>query len=448
VNAHAPIPAMGELRSLLRLAAPIAFTQAGYALMGLVDTAVVGRLGAAPLGAVGLANGLFFALAVVGLGAMLGLDPLFAQAIGARDRERARELVWQGLWLSGLVTLALALPIAAVPFVLEPAGIPPEVARDARLYLWLRLPGLWPMLAFAALRSYLQASHRLRALVVSTLLANVANLFLDIALVFGEFGLPAMGAPGSGLATAICALLQFAILASVVRPGPRRPAHAVDLRKALAVGIPVGLQMGAEVGVFALVGVLAGRLGVRSLAAHQVAISLASFTFCAAVGVGMAGTVRVGWAIGAGDTPAARRSGLTAFAGGAAIMAAAALCFWLAPGALARMLTDQPDVIAASVPLLAVCAVFQLSDGVQGVGAGVLRGAGDTRFAFLANLLGHYGIGLPIAILLGFKLGQGVIGLWWGLCAGLTAVAIGLLARFLHLSSREIAPLEAHPGGP
>ena len=159
----------------------------------------------------------------------------------------------------------------------------------------------------------------------------------------------------------------------------------------------------------------------------------------------MAGTVRVGWAIGARDTPAARRAGLTAFAGGAGIMSIAALCFWLLPGALARMLSDQPDVIAASLPLLAVCAVFQLSDGIQGVGAGVLRGAGDTRFAFLANLVGHYAIGLPVAIVLGLRLGHGVIGLWWGLCAGLTAVAMALLTRFLRLSAREIAPLEAHP---
>jgi len=436
---------VNELRKLLRLAAPIAFTQAGYAMMGLVDTAVVGRLGAAPLGAVGLANGLFLAVAIVGLGAMLGLDPLFAQALGARDEARARELIWQGLWLSAVVTLALALPIAALPFALEPWGIPSEVLGDARLFLWLRLPGLWPMLAFAALRSYLQAREQLRALVVATVVANVANFALDVVFVFGHLGMPALGAPGSGLVTSICSLFQFAILAKAVRPGRRQPPRSADLRKALSVGIPVGLQMGAEVGVFALVGVLAGRLGASSLAAHQVAISLASFTFCAAVGVGMAGTVRVGWAIGARDTPAARRAGLTAFAGGAGIMSIAALCFWLLPGALARMLSDQPDVIAASLPLLAVCAVFQLSDGIQGVGAGVLRGAGDTRFAFLANLVGHYAIGLPVAIVLGLRLGHGVIGLWWGLCAGLTAVAMALLTRFLRLSAREIAPLEAHP---
>jgi MATE family, multidrug efflux pump len=467
---------MDELRKLLRLAAPIAFTQAGYALMGLIDTAVVGRLGAPALGAIGLANGLFFAVAVIGLGAMMGLDPLFAQALGAGDPKRARQLVSQGLWLSVAVTAALALPIAALPLLLEPSGIEPVVARDARLFLWLRLPGLWPLLAFAGLRAYLQAAHRLRALVVATIVANIANLLLDIALVFGRFGFPALGAPGSGLATSLCSFLQLAILfwelreirghdtelltpyagasaerSTLFRARDRYQLRIVspdlrDMKKALSVGIPVGLQMGAEVGIFALVGLLAGRLGARSLAAHQVAIALASFTFCAAVGVGQAGSVRVGWAVGARNTPAARRSGLIAFAGGAGIMSVSALLFWLIPGPLARMLSDQQEVISASVPLLAVCAVFQLSDGIQGVGAGVLRGAGDTRFAFLANVFGHYLVGLPIALWLGLWRGMGVIGLWWGLCAGLTAVAAALLTRFLRLSSREIVPLEIHPG--
>ena len=436
---------MEELRKLLRLALPIAFTQAGYALMGLIDTAVVGRLGAAALGAIGLANGLYFGVAVVGLGLMMGLDPLFAQALGAGDEKRARALIWQGLWLSVAVTLALALPIAALPYLLEPAGIEPVVAHEARLFLWLRLPGLWPLLAFAGLRAYLQAAGRLRALVIATVVANLANLGLDIVFVFGRFGLPALGAPGAGLATSICAFLQLGIVALVAHGGPPTRPRTADLRKALSVGIPVGLQMGAEVGVFALVGLLAGRLGARALAAHQIAISLASFTFCAAVGVGQAGSVRVGWAVGARDTPAARRAGLIAFGGGAGIMSVSALLFWLVPGPLARLLTNQQDIIAASVPLLAVCAFFQLSDGIQGVGAGILRGAGDTRFPFLANLVGHYAIGLPVAIALGLWLGMGVIGLWWGLCAGLTAVAIALLTRFLRLSSREIVPLETHP---
>jgi MATE family multidrug resistance protein len=436
-----------ELWQLLKLSGPITLAQAGYALMGLVDTAVVGRLGPAPLGAVGLANGLFFAIAVIGIGAMMGLDPLFAQALGAGDKKRAQELVWQGLWLSLAVTLVLALPIALLPFLLEPAGVAADVARDGRLFIWLRLPGLWPMLAFAALRSYLQAAQRTQALVYAVLIANVANLLLDIALVFGKAGMPALGAPGSALATSFCGLVQFLVIAFAVHPqkGISRKLVLLDLRKALNVGIPVGLQMGAEVGVFAVVGLLAARLGALNAAAHQVAIALASFTFCAAVGVGMAGSVRVGRAVGARDTAGARRAGLMAFASGTFVMGLSAIAFWLFPGPLARILSDRPEVIAASVPLLAVCAVFQLSDGVQGVGSGVLRGVGDTRFAFVANVCGHYLVGLPLAILLGLHLGWGVIGLWWGLCAGLTAVAAALLTRFIRLSSREIKPLEEHP---
>jgi len=212
--------------------------------------------------------------------------------------------------------------------------------------------------------------------------------------------------------------------------------------KASAVGVPVGLQMGAEVGIFALVGILAGRLGRESLAAHQIAIALASFTFCAALGLGSAGSVRVGWAVGAGDRSGARRSGLVAFAVGATLMAAFGCAFWLVPGALARLLTDQPEIVAAAIPVLGVCAFFQISDGAQAVGAGVLRGAGDTRFPFLANLTGHYLVGFPVALLLGFNLGMGVTGLWWGLCAGLSSVAVALFGRFWILSSRKIARLD------
>jgi MATE family, multidrug efflux pump len=439
---------------------PIAAAQVGIALMGVVDTAVVGRLGAAALGAVGLSNGLFFAVGIVGAGIVMGLDPLISQAFGASDRPRSRALLWQGAWLALIVSAVLAVPLAFAPRLVDAAGIEPEVARGAKQFLWARLPGLFPMLMFFALRAYLQAAGVVRPLLVSTVVANVANFLLDLLLVFGGAQLPgwtgplravpAMGPAGSGLATSLCSVLQaLVLLAAVARlrepDRPRRAPSGDDLRAAARIGIPVGLQMGAEVGVFALVGVLAGRLGQMSIAAHQIAISLASFTFCAALGVGNAGSVRVGRAIGAGDSNAARRAGLTAFAAGASIMTLSAIAFWAFPRQLSALLTDRADVIAASVPLLAVAAVFQISDGVQGVGAGVLRGAGDTRFAFVANLVGHYAIGLPVAVALGLFWGRGVIGLWWGLCAGLTAVAIALLSRFVRLSSRDIAPLEKHP---
>lgn len=450
----------GELRGLVRLAAPLAATQAGFALMGLVDTAVVGRLGAGPLGAVGLANGLFFAVAVFGLGVMMGMDPLLSQALGAGDERRAGELLWQGVWLALLTSAALCVPTLLAPALLKPMRVPDAIAAQASSFLLWRIPGLLPLLLFAGLRSALQAHGRTRALVWATVVANVANLVLDLLLVFGggwlpaALGplrrLPALGVAGAALATSLCSVAQLLVLAAAARdlPGlrlrPRRAPHLADLRTSLRVGLPVGLQMAAEVGVFALVGLLAGRLGAEALAAHQVALSLASFTFCFALGIGQAGSVRVGWAVGAGDGPSARRAGLCAFALGASIMALWALCFWLFPRQLTALFSGGPEVARAAVPLLAVAAVFQISDGVQGVGAGVLRGAGDTRFSFLANVFGHYLVGLPVATLLGFGLGMGILGLWWGLCAGLSAVALTLFARFLRISGARIAPLERH----
>ena len=200
-----------ELRELMRLAVPIAIAQAGLALMGVVDTAVVGRLGAAALGAVGLSNGIFFAVAIVGIGTVMGLDPLIAQALGARDSRRARELLWQGAWLALFTSLVLAIPLSFAPRLIDAAGIDPDIIPGAKAFLWARLPGLFPMLLFVALRSYLQAAHRVLPLVVATIIANVCNLLLDILLVFGGAALPAwtgplrlvpaMGPAGSGLAT-------------------------------------------------------------------------------------------------------------------------------------------------------------------------------------------------------------------------------------------------------
>ena len=439
-----------ELRALLVLAAPIAAAQAGLALMGLVDTAVVGRLGALPLAAVGLGNGLFFALALLGLGVMMGFDPLFSQALGARAPHRAHALLRQAGWMALFCSAAVAVPLALLPLWLGRLGFAPEVARGAGGFMLARLPGLWPLYLFAGARSYLQAHGRLRAVVLATVLANLANLLLDLLLVFGAGPIPALGAVGSGLATTLCTALQYWVLQVGVRalPVPVLPAGEPEsprgpdrkaLLQALRIGLPFGLQMTAETGVFALVALLAARLGTQQVAAHQVAIALASFTFCAAVGVGNAGSVRVGWAVGARDQAAARLRGLCAFAGGAGIMAISALLFWLFPGPLARLLSDQPEVIAATLPLLSVAAAFQIVDGVQAVGAGVLRGAGDTRVSLVANLIGHWAVGLPVALWLGYHRGLGVIGLWWGLCAGLSAVAVALFLRFLRLSARGFA---------
>lgn len=454
-------PLLREFLQLGRLAVPLAAVQAGNQLMGVVDTAIVGRLGPAPLGAVGLGNGIFFALSTLGLGTMLGLDPLISQALGARKPERAHRLLWQGVWLAALLALLLSAPMAAAPFFLVAAGVEEEVAALARHYVLTRLPGLFPFLLFFGMRSYLQAFGSTRVMVLAMVTANLLNVPASLLLVFGGAdlppwvgplrALPELGVVGAAVATNLCILLQVGVLALAVRrlgatSASRRP-HLPDLRSALRVGAPVGLQMSAEVAIFALVGLLAGRLGAGALAAHQISLTLASFTFTVAVGIASAASVRVGLGIGADDLPAVRRAGYLGLAAGGGVMGLGGLAFLLVPGPLASLLTNDAETIARAAPLLAVAALFSVSDGVQAVGAGILRGAGDTRFAFLANLVGHWLISLPLALLLSARLG--VSGLWLGLSAGLTVVAFALGIRFRRLTSRPIqrlAPAEAPQG--
>ncbi len=455
-----PARSRDELRILVRLALPLAFAQAGQALMGLVDTAVVGRAGAVQLAGVALGNAVVFTVCIVGIGTLMGVDPLISQALGAREPVRARRLYWQALRVAVAASLVLLLPTLGLVYLLEPFGISPDVARAAREFVWWRLPGIAALLVFYAQRSYTQAVGAARALVWATVLANVVNLLGDLLLVFGGARLPAwtgplrwippMGAGGSALATTLVQWCEVAFLAWVVRqvPIPERPADLHrrlpdDERRILRVGVPIGLHFGAEVGVFALAGFLAGRLGAESLAAHQIALTFSSVTFTFAMGIGNAGSVRVGLAVGARDTPGARRAGLLALAAGAGFMGCAALTYLLIPGPLVALMTNAPAIAALAIPLFTVAAVFQVSDGLQGVGAGVLRGAGDSRFTFTANVLGHYLIGLPLALFLGFSMRWGVLGIWWGLCAGLTAVAAALVWRFLRVSGREIVPLAA-----
>ena len=444
-----------ELRELFRLALPLAAAQAGTQLMGLVDVAILGRLGARELAASGLGNAVFFAFSVMGMGMVFGVDPLISQAVGAGDRVRARRIFWQGVWLALAVTAVLTVVLIAGAIALPWFGSQPELVAPARMYLLVRMTSLAPFLLFFVARAYLQAHGITRPMLAAMIVANIANFFGDILLVFGGSvlphwlgplrGIPAMGVAGAALATVICTVLELLIVAIAVKGvdvGPvDRRWRGAEVARAAKVGLPVALQMGAEVGVFALVAVLASRLGTMQLAAHQLVIGLASFTFTVALGVAAAGSVRVGIGIGARDALGTRFAGHVAFLGGVAVMGVSALTFAIAPGVVARLVTDQADVIAASIPLMMIAAVFQLSDGIQAVGAGVLRGAGDTKYAFYANLVGHWVIGFPIALFLGFHAGLGIAGLWWGLCAGLTVVAVLLFVRFERLSRSQIAPI-------
>jgi MATE family multidrug resistance protein len=442
-----------ELRETFALALPLIGASAGSQLMGLVDTAVVGRLGATHIGGAGIGNSLFFVSCILALGTLLGLDPLAAQAIGAGRPADARRHLREGVVLAALLSVPFTLLPFAVGALLPVMGVDAEVAHEAGQYVLARAPSMFPFLLFITLRSYLQALGLGRPSMFAMIVGNAVNLPAAWLFVLGDPGLERIGLPpigfgeglstfGAGLAGSLGAVVQSLVLVVALRrvpvpegTGAPRLAGVLAL---LRLGLPVGLQFLAEVGVFALVQFLMGRHGAAWAAGHNVALQIAAFTFTICLGVSQAASVRVGHAIGRRDLPAARRSGLLSLGLGLLIMSCSGLVLILARYPLAGLLADPPEVVEAAAALLVIAAAFQVFDGLQAVGAGVLRGAGDTRAAMWINVFVHLGITLPLLWVLSEPAGLGPRGLWWALTAGLALTAIALTTRFL---------LRTRPGG-
>jgi len=436
---------------MLALAAPVVLAELGWVTMGIVDTIMVGRLGAHAIGAVGLASTLFIAVAVFAMGMLLGLDPLVSQAFGAGRLEECHRWLVDGVWLS----LFVAIPTVALVYVLRASigswGLPPEVVALVRPYLAILVWSLPPLLLYVAFRRYLQAIHMARQVMVALILANVVNAAGNWVLVFGHLGFPAMGVPGSALATLAARVFMAVYLLAVILghelhvPPRLRDTplgiHPARLRQLVALGFPAAGQLVFEVGVFSAATALAGRVSTDALAAHQIVLNLASFTFMVPFGIASAAAVRVGHAVGRRDAAGAMAAGWTAIAIGVGFMAASAAVFLIAPRLLVGAFTTDRAVIETGVTLIFVAAVFQLFDGVQGVTTGALRGLGDTRTAMLWNLAGHWAVGLPLGYLLCFRRGYGVVGLWWGLSAGLVICAVALIVVWMRkgaLSARRV----------
>lgn len=444
-----------ELRELIRLSGPLIASHAGNQMMGVVDTAIVGRLGSASLAGVGVGAALFFAITVVGMGILLGLDPIISQSIGAGEPARARRALWQGVYIALAASIPTMGLIALASLLLGPLGIEAETASEARRFMFGRMPNVVPFLLFTAARSYLQASGGGRTIIVAMIAANIANVIGNMVFIYGDegllwaglpaIGMPALGVFGSGLASSLASAMSLVMTIIGIRgiktpddPG-RRALDRPLMSKIVRLGFPIGLQLLAEVGAFGAMNILAGRMGKLPAAGLQLAITLASFTFTVTLGLGSATSVRVGRAIGQEDSPGARRAGFTGIYAASVFMAFTGVAFIVAPGLFARILTDEADVLAVAVPLVQIAGFFQVSDGIQAVAAGALRGAGDTSALHRANLIGHYAIGLPIAVGLGFYAGLGAPGLWIGATAGLTTVAVFLTYRFHRISRGPLA---------
>jgi MATE family multidrug resistance protein len=424
-------------RELFGLAVPMVTVQVGLMTMGVVDTAMVGHVSAADLAAVALGTLYFFTVSIFGVGVLMALDPVVAQAIGARDHVAVARGVQRGMLVAGGLTVLTSILLLPAGPVLALLRQPPDVVPIAAAYARVLIPGMLPFFVFVVLRQSLQAMGRLAPIVVTIVAANLANVFFNWLFIFGNLGFPALGAVGSGWATSLSRWLMTAglLLAAwpkirpLLSPLHREAAALRQLGRMLRIGIPIGFQHQLEFGAFGVTALLMGTLGTVQMAAHQVALNIASLTFMVPLGVGGAAAVLVGRSVGRGDAADARRAAGASLVVGAGFMLASAATMLAIPELLADVYTRDATVLGLAATLIPIAGVFQVFDGTQVVAIGTLRGIGDTRIPMVISLLGFWLVGLPVSVYLGFGAGAGPIGIWWGLVAGLAAVAILLLIR-------------------
>ena len=422
---------------MLNLAVPVVVAEMSWVTMGTVDILMVRALGPSAIGAVGVGSMLFLALAVFGIGVLLGLDTVIAQSFGAGQRDECHRWFVHGLVMSVILTIPLTFVAWVAIARLDLWGFDLTVLNLTEPYLRIVTWSVWPLLLYTAFRRYLQAMGVVKPTMVILLTANLVNVLANWMLIHGNLGAPALGVDGAGWATFISrSYLALGLLSVVVWRdartdyGLRRVSWVIErsrLRQLLWLGLPAAMQVTLEVGVFSAASALAGRLAPVALAAHQITLNMASFTFMIPLGLASAAAVRVGHAVGRRDTFGANQAGWTAVMLGVFCMAFASAIFLLIPSRLMGLFTVDLTVVDLGVTLLFVAAIFQVFDGLQGVLTGALRGLGDTRTPMFLNLAGHWAFGLPLGYTICFVLGYGVVGLWIGLSAGLIVVSLLLL---------------------
>jgi MATE family multidrug resistance protein len=437
-----------ELAETLRLAVPMALTQLGQIAMMTTDLAFIGRLGDEAVAAAALAGTVYFVSFTFGMGLMSAVAPLAAQAFGARDPRMVRRSLRVGLWAALFITLPLMiLPLHGEQILLA-LGQSATAAQLAQKYLfglaWGMLPALW----FIALRGFMSAVNRPEPVLWITLAAIPANALLVYLLLYGGWGLPALGLFGAGIATSIVNLGTF--LAGLWFAYRRRPFRKyqvlgrvwrVDwplMRQLVIVGAPISVSFLLEYGLFGAAGLLMGLISTAALAAHQIALQIAAILFMVPFGIGMAATVRVGHAVGRADAPAVRRAGLVATGLGIIFMSTMTLFVILGRFAIAEIFLGEAAEATAQLTaaLLLVGSTFFIADGVQTVAAGALRGMNDTRLPLVFATISYWLIGFTSAYLLGFVMSLGAVGIWIGLSAGTATYAILLILRFRLLTHR------------
>ena len=449
-----------ELRATLTLAFPLVLGNLAQAAIGAIDLLYLGRLGAESLAAATLGLNVYIAFMIFGTGFITAVSPMIATERG-RFRHSVRDVrrtVRQGLWLAVLISVPTLTILWFTTPLLIAIGEDAELARGAGTFVRALEWGLVPYLFHLVLRLFVSALERPIWVLVVLGITIAANALFGWILIFGHLGTPPLGLFGAGLASTLASVVLFLGMALLVLLHPHFRRFRLfgrfwvsdwpRLRALWALGLPIGVTLGLEVTVFNAAVLVIGLIGRDPLAAHAVAIQLCTIAFMIPLGLAQATTVRVGIAYGAGDRAGVRRAGWTSIGLSVAFAVPMAISFIFAARALVGLFLDLSDpananILRIATSFLAVAALFQIVDGIQAVGAGVLRGLQDTRWPMIYAALGYWVIGIGVGLILAFPVGMAGLGIWLGLAAGLAMVAVLMLQRWIR---RERLGLLQHSG--
>ena len=437
-----------HIRETAVLAIPVSIGQLGHVMLGVTDSVMVGRLGEVPLAAASLGHGIFVLMLVFAVGICNAITPLTAIADGSNDHDMAAVTFRQGLLLNTSIGAMLVLVTWLVSGSLAWMNQPPEVVELAAPYLRIMGFSFIPMTAFFTFRGFIEGLSYTKPAMVAIILGNLVNVFGNWVLIYGNLGMPVLGLQGAGYSSlavevfAALALMVYVLRARVFRRyhpllhfrGINRPV----MMRLLRIGLPSGMQYVFEAGSFSFSAIMIGWLGATALAAHQIALNLASVSFMITLGISHAATIRVGNAVGRGDAGDVRTAGFSAVLMGMSMMALAAISFILLRHVLPALYIEDEAVRTLASQLLILAAIFQLSDGAQVVGHGILRGMTDVTVPMLIALCAYWVLGVPASYLLAFEVGLGTQGVWMGFVLGLTVAALSFVYRFHILSRRRM----------
>jgi len=428
------------------LAYPVMLSQLGHVLVGVADNIMVGKLGAVPLAASSLANAVFFLLLTFGIGVSYAITPLVAAADGADNRSTIAQVLKHGLLINITTGVILFAIVIFGGNALQFMNQPEDVVALAIPYLAVITFSIIPFMLFQTFRQFAEGLSMTKQAMYITITANIINVILNYIFIYGKLGVPAMGLLGAGWATLISRVLMGLMMLGFVyyhknlkqyREGFSLGNYSmIYIKKMLNIGVPAAFQFAFEVSAFAGAAIVIGWFGANALAAHQIAINLVSISYMMASGLSAAATIRVGNQLGRADIVTLRRAAFTIFIMVGAFMVICGIIFYFGRFYFPTFYINDMEVINLAAALIVIAAIFQLSDGIQVVSLGALRGLKDVNVPTIVTFIAYWVLGLPIGYWLAFKYNYGPIGIWIGLLIGLTVAAVLLSIRFNRMTKR------------